>query len=148
MSIKECTAGLSHDVGWRCLDPLYFYRYLFTPAFFINSLHDSWYIRNALGVMCDFKICGKREITAIQNFKRIILKSIQPVKLSVHDGMFLTSCPLHTLLVRSWFSDVLRVKNTSVSQAISQWYSHQFSSPVKYMEDRTFPESVKHCPVV
>nr|KAG5699381.1 hypothetical protein BaRGS_008289 [Batillaria attramentaria] len=41
-SIKECTRMMNNDEEWRCILPEVFHKYVFSPMFFLNSLHDKW----------------------------------------------------------------------------------------------------------
>lgn len=143
-AIQECTASVTKSIAYRCMDPLYFYDYLFTPVFLIASLHDTWYVQNALAITCPFKKCPPQEITIIDEHRKFTLRSIQPVKQSVHDGMFITSCPLHTTLLKKWFTHVL-VNGTTPQRALSQWYNHKHVPPINYIEERDFISTLKYC---
>ncbi|XP_033741599.1 pectin acetylesterase 5-like [Pecten maximus] len=146
-AIQECTSSLTSSIAYRCMDPLYFYNYLFTPVFLISSLHDSWYINHALAITCPFKKCPPQEIIVIDEYKSATLRALQPVKQSVHDGLFITSCPAHSLLLTKWFSQqAVSVNNSSLQQALSKWYHHQH--PVKYIEDRQFSQKIHTCKTV
>lgn len=147
-SVQECTSNLSITEQWKCFDPVYFYGHVFTPVFFVSSTYDMWFIRHSLGVTCPLLSCSKDDVQHIEKYKENIMKSVKSIVFSVHDGVFLTSCPVHTLLVKPWYSSKIMVNYMTVQQAIGQWYFHRYPKSIKNVENFNYTQVLNRCPPV
>ena len=134
---------MPQDKGWRCLSSTYFYQYLFSPVFIINSLYDTYYIRNGLGIP-SYLTQDEDEVKVIQQFKDNLVTSVQIIEKSPHDGIFMSSCPFHTSVFRGVTWSALRVNTTTLPKAISLWY-HDKQSAVKwiYIDSEKMGDAVK-----
>ncbi|XP_071112886.1 uncharacterized protein [Haliotis cracherodii] len=122
--LKECTGNLPEQVRWRCFLPEVFYKHVFTPMFFANSLYDTWYSSATLSISCTRAgLCPPRNMQVLDRVKQAILQHSQDLLASGKNGVFLTSCPAHTLLANPRFNSMKAGQLTS-QDAISMWLKH------------------------
>lgn len=136
---------MSDDTKWQCFSPVYFYKHMFTPAFFLNSVHDRWYLNQALDVTCDFKKCSSSEIKYISDIRTGLLETVHDILTSQKDGRYLTACPVHSVLVNNFFTQPL-AGHVSPQEAIGDWYFERNSvSSINVIPREAFPEAVSVC---
>ena len=109
---------------WHCVLPEVFHRYVFTPIFFVNSLYDTWFRKNALKIDCTVELCSDLNLREVVNTRNKLLREGQEILQSKKNGVFFTSCPGHTVLMKSKFFTITSKKYT-VQQALSAWINHQ-----------------------
>ena len=143
-SIQECTQKLPGSDQWQCLQPTYFYKHLFTPVFFLNSLHDAWYSKNVIGVNCPFSTCSQSEINVLDQHRDYLLSRVSPILKSMQDGIYLTSCPVHTMTMNKRFSSQLSEDGISPQTALMNWYFHQVPN-YTFVEDIDFRKATAVC---
>ena len=138
--MRECSSSLPDEYQWQCLQPSYFYKHLFTPVFFVNSLFDTWYMNHVLGVTCPFSKCGSQDVAILEKHRSLILSSVEPVVSAVHDGIYMTSCPVHSMLVNSRFTTLFHEGGTKLSTSLAKWYFHK-------VPNMTFIDNMKYTQV-
>lgn len=143
-SIQECTQKLPGDDQWQCLQPTFFYKHLFTPVFFLNSLHDAWYSKNAMGVNCPFSTCSQSDINILDQHRSSLLSRASPILQSLQDGIYLTSCPVHTMTMNKRFSSQLSEGGISPQNALMKWYFHQVPN-YTFVENIDFRKATAVC---
>lgn len=145
VSLDDCSQTMSDDTKWQCFSPVYFYKHMFTPAFFLNSVHDRWYLNQALDVTCDFKKCSSSEIKYISDIRTGLLETVHDILTSQKDGRYLTACPVHSVLVNNFFTQPL-AGHVSPQEAIGDWYFERNSvSSINVIPREAFPEAVSVC---
>lgn len=143
-SIQECTQKLLGDDQWQCLQPTFFYKHLFTPVFFLNSLHDAWYSKNAMGVNCPFSTCSQGDINILDQHRSSLLSKASSILQSLQDGIYLTSCPVHTMTMNKRFSSQLSEGGISPQNALMKWYFHQVPN-YTFVENIDFRKATAVC---
>lgn len=143
-SIQECTQKLPGDDQWQCLQPTFFYKHLFTPVFFLNSLHDAWYSKNAMGVNCPFSTCSQSDINILDQHRSSLLSRASSILQSLQDGIYLTSCPVHTMTMNKRFSSQLSEGGISPQNALMKWYFHQVPN-YTFVENIDFRKATAVC---
>lgn len=143
-SIQECTQKLPGDDQWQCLQPTFFYKHLFTPVFFLNSLHDAWYSKNAMGVNCPFSTCSQGDINILDQHRSSLLSRASSILQSLQDGIYLTSCPVHTMTMNKRFSSQLSEGGISPQNALMKWYFHQVPN-YTFVENIDFRKATAVC---
>lgn len=144
ISIKDCTSELAVGEQWKCLAPETYYKHVYTPAFFIQSLHDTWFLSHALGVQCSVSKCSPTDRETVKKSKDLLLSHLYQVMSSSGDGLFAHSCPFHSVLLKSMFYENLYVNNTSVASAVGQWYFHR-KSKVFYVYNESISDLKRNC---
>lgn len=145
VSLSDCSQKMSDDTKWRCFSPMYFYKHMFTSAFFLNSVHDRWYLNQALDVTCDFNKCSSSEIKYISDIRTGLLETVHAILTSQKDGRYLTACPVHSVLVNNFFTQPLD-GHVSPQEAIGDWYFGRNSmSSANVIPREAFPEAVSLC---
>lgn len=145
VSIKDCTSELDISEQWKCLQPNYYYKHVYTPAFFIQSLHDTWFSAHALGVQCSTKGCKSTQIQIIDESRQKFLSILKNVMLSKGDGLFVSSCPFHWVLLKSTFYENLNINGTNVADAVGQWYFHRKMTPAQFVQSESRTEMKHKC---
>jgi len=145
VSIKDCTSELTTTEQWKCLQPEYYYKHVYTPAFFIQSIHDSWYLSHALGIQCTTTNCKSATSDAIYKNQQKIVLALSQVLESKGDGLFASSCPFHWVLLKSTFYGDLNINGTTVRKAVGQWYFHRKNTPVHYIENEPLSKMENKC---
>lgn len=115
---------MNKEEEWRCALPEVFHRYIFTPIFFINSLYDTWFRKNALKIDCTVELCSDMNLREVVNTRAKLLREGQEILRSKKNGVFFTSCPAHTMLPKSKFFTIASQSYT-VQQALGAWINHQ-----------------------
>ncbi|PVD28472.1 hypothetical protein C0Q70_11060 [Pomacea canaliculata] len=142
--IKECTRLMNQEEEWRCILPELYHKFVFSPIFFINSLYDTWFRDNALGISCSAQECPSTHLTQVESFKsRLLQEGMEILKLK-KNGLFFTPCPAHTFLMSRRFSLITAIEH-SVQQALSAWINHQGNSR-NLAEVVPLQEALKKCP--
>ena len=145
VSIKDCTSELKISEQWACLQPDYYYKHVYTPAFFIQSLHDTWFSAHALGVQCSSKGCKASEIQIINVSRQNFHSIFKNVMLSKGDGLFVSSCPFHWVLLKSTFYENLNINGTTVADAVGQWYFHRKMTPAHHIQSESLTAMKNKC---
>lgn len=145
VSIKDCTSELTTTEQWKCLQPEYYYKHVYTPAFFIQSIHDSWYLSHALGIQCTTTNCKSAASDVIYKNQQKIVLALSQVLESKGDGLFASSCPFHWVLLKSTFYGDLNINGTTVRKAVGQWYFHRKNTPVHYIENEPLSKMEHKC---
>ncbi|KAK3098676.1 hypothetical protein FSP39_021875 [Pinctada imbricata] len=143
-SISECSMRLADEEQWKCLLPSFFYKHLFTPVFFVNSLYDTWYMNHVLSVTCPVSQCKAKDIEVLENHKNLVLSDIHPVVSSVHDGLYLTSCPVHSMLVNSRFNTKFHEDGVELRKAFSKWFFHKVPN-VTFVDNMKYTQVTALC---
>ncbi|CAI9716782.1 pectin acetylesterase 5-like [Octopus vulgaris] len=144
VSLKDCSQSVPDEIKWQCFSPVYFYRHVFTPAFFLNSVHDRWYLNQALDITCDFKKCSSSDIKYISDIKSSLLDIVREIFTSHKDGRYLTACPVHSVLVNRFYSQPL-AGHISPQKAIGDWYFGRISSTTKIIPREDIREAISVC---
>lgn len=130
---------------WKCFLPDVFQEFVFSPIFFINSLYDSWYRKNALHIPCSLAVCPNDGLSEVDLTIDKLLQAREKILRSKKNGVFLTSCPVHTILMSEKFT-LVTSGMCSVQQALGAWLNHQGNSR-NLTELLTTEEALKKCPV-
>ncbi|KAK3763321.1 hypothetical protein RRG08_021144 [Elysia crispata] len=122
--IQECTQTKTHDTEWRCLFPEVYYKFVFTPMFFTNSIYDTWTRPHALKISCSASNCPNANIPtvyanrdAVRNLAREISGS------SKKHGVFLTACPVHRMMIKPWLSWTV-FGSPTMQVTLTAWLRH------------------------
>ncbi|KAK7108162.1 hypothetical protein V1264_015948 [Littorina saxatilis] len=125
VGMKECTRTVTEEEEeYRCVLPEVFHKYVFTPIFFINSLYDTWFRKNALKIDCTLDLCSDINLREVVNTRIKILNEGQEILRSKKNGVFFTSCPCHTVLMKKKFFSITS-RRVTVQQALGAWIDHQ-----------------------
>lgn len=122
-SVRECTTVQTAENEWTCLLPGVYNQFVFTPAFFINSMYDTWQRRNILNIVCDADSCPEKYLQTIYATRDAIHHLAGSITKSKKNGAFLTVCPRHTIVIRPWFFD-LEIGGLSLLKSIAMWLQH------------------------
>ncbi|BFZ25154.1 hypothetical protein BsWGS_28193 [Bradybaena similaris] len=122
-SIRECTQVQKVEDEWKCLFPEVYHPFVFTPLFFINSVYDRWQRRFELNISCNAFACPSDHIRYVHNLKDAVLGLAKKITRSRKNGVFLTMCPLHVLLVKQCFSDP-DLGNPTLQSSVASWLQH------------------------
>lgn len=119
----KCKSHQGKNGAWKCLFPYYFGKYIQSPLFIINPLHDSWQLANVVGIHCAYKPdkCDKEEMKAIKKFRGQTLKALKPFMNNPNVGIFADGCVDHGQIVFSPKWTKIRVKNRSMSGTFVRW---------------------------
>lgn len=142
-SIKDCTSEMTPTEQWKCLLPEYYYKHVYTPAFFIQSFHDTWYFSHALGIQCSTTECKSSD--KINKNRQTVLSLMQQVMGSDGDGLFASSCPFHWVLLKSTFYENLNINGTTVRDVVGQWYFHRKTAPVHWIQNEDLTKMNNKC---
>ncbi|CAG5121806.1 unnamed protein product, partial [Candidula unifasciata] len=120
---------------WKCLFPEVYHPFVFTPLFFANSVYDSWQREYELGIACLAVSCPSEHVRDVHNLKDVVLGLAQNITRSKKNGLFLTVCPFHVLLVKPWFSEPV-VGTPTLQSSVAAWLQHdKQQSLVKSLPD-------------
>ncbi|XP_005111140.1 pectin acetylesterase 5 [Aplysia californica] len=122
-SIQECTRTMKKEDTWRCLLPQVYQSFVFTPAFFIQSIYDTWQRTNVLKVPCFAVTCPEAHLDEVYKARDAVQSMAQQIMTSRKNGVFLTVCPAHTILIRPYFYKK-EVGNPTIQKSLSSWLQH------------------------
>jgi hypothetical protein len=101
--------------------PEVFHQYVRTPVYFINSLYDSWFRSEALKIHCDPDICMDVNLRDVVHTRTRLVEVANAILQNPNNGVFLTSCPAHTFVMKTKFFHLLSRKS-SAQQGLRGWY--------------------------
>lgn len=141
--IRECSRMMNSDEEWRCILPEVFHKYVFSPVVFLNSFYDTWYRKYALKIDCPVDTCPDMNLREVhENAKRMVQEG-QEILRAKKNGVFFTSCPVHTMLVSERFTYVVS-KGRTVQQALGAWINDRGSSE-NLMDMISVEEALQMC---
>ncbi|GFS26911.1 pectin acetylesterase [Elysia marginata] len=122
--IQECTQTKTAATQWRCLFPEEYYKFVFTPMFFANSIYDTWTRPNALKVSCSAKTCPDSNLATVYTNRDAVRALAREISgSSKKHAVFLTACPVHRMMIQPWLS--LSVFGSPTMQVtLTAWLRH------------------------
>ncbi|KAH9525098.1 Pectin acetylesterase 5 [Bulinus truncatus] len=135
-SIHECTETQNGTEEWKCLLPEVYFKFVFTPVFFINSLYDTWQRTNILKIPCLAIACPSMHKKAVYNARDLILNFARNITRYKKNGVYLTWCPLHTIINKPKFSSK-ELGDPTLLQSLSSWLQHD---QVQILGDRNIQD--------
>ncbi|KAK7486588.1 hypothetical protein BaRGS_00022113 [Batillaria attramentaria] len=145
-SIKECTRMMNNDEEWRCILPEVFHKYVFSPMFFLNSLHDKWYRYHALNIKCPVSVCTQEHLREVHNTLIQLVDEGKEILRSKKNGVFFTPCPAHTMLIHKNRFRRLMSRGRTVQQAVGAWVKDEVNSR-NFTEVLSVEDVLKFCPL-
>ncbi|CAL1544716.1 unnamed protein product, partial [Lymnaea stagnalis] len=143
-SIQECTQTQNQTDEWRCLLPEVYNKFVFTPAFFMNSIYDSWQRSHIFKIPCLATDCPHKNLNTVYAARDRIRELARNITASKKNGVFLTWCPLHTILIRPWFF-ASELGNPSVLSSLISWLQHDLSDSAGYRDVIDLRSAVEEC---
>uniref|UniRef100_A0A2C9LBW4 Pectin acetylesterase n=1 Tax=Biomphalaria glabrata TaxID=6526 RepID=A0A2C9LBW4_BIOGL len=126
-SIQECTETQPNITErWRCLLPEVYYKFVFTPIYFVNSVYDTWQRTYLLKISCFASACPSVHRDVVYNARDSILTFAHNITRYKKNGVYLTWCPVHTILNQLRFSSA-ELGDSTVQQSLSSWLQHDLS---------------------
>ncbi|XP_041354310.1 pectin acetylesterase 5-like [Gigantopelta aegis] len=120
-SLSDCTKDRTPSDKWKCFLPGVYHRHVFIPALFFNSLYDTWYTENALRVWCVRSgSCTNGDLSVVDGMREAILAEGREIVASGKHGVFLTSCPVHTMLTVRTFT-YIKAQELNPQKALALW---------------------------
>ncbi|XP_038053007.1 pectin acetylesterase 11-like isoform X2 [Patiria miniata] len=118
---KDCLLAKEKNKS-ECFFAQHTYPYLTTPVFVVNSVYDSWTLKNILGVRCRPSKCNEKDLGVIEKHRRTFLQRMDQVNRYDKNGMFLTSCYAHllTCVDSPWMT--YKVAGRTAREAFADWY--------------------------
>ena len=126
LAIQECTKTKVKGQQWRCVLPQEYQPYVFTPNFFVSSIYDTWQRTNTLKVPCFAVSCPDASLDTVYRHRDAIKAFARQVASSRKNGVFLTACPRHVLLMKPDFYKT-EVGNPTLQKSITAWLQHSES---------------------
>ncbi|XP_076444402.1 uncharacterized protein LOC143282639 [Babylonia areolata] len=142
--LKECARGLSRQEEWQCVLPEVLHKHVFTPLYFVNSLYDSWFRSNALRIACNVELCSDLNLKEVVSARLKLLQESEEILRAKKNGVFLTSCPGHTVLAKRAFFTV-RAQGKSVREGLGDWLHHRGSGH-NLTEVLEVSDALRKCP--
>uniref|UniRef100_A0A0B6Z3E9 Uncharacterized protein n=1 Tax=Arion vulgaris TaxID=1028688 RepID=A0A0B6Z3E9_9EUPU len=116
LSAQRCIQNQTPETEWRCLLPEVFSSYVITPAFFINSVYDTWQCAHSLKVPC-FSTCLDCNTDALYTMRDAIRHLASQIVKSRKNKVFLTWCPLHIIITKPWIFELIGHPTLQISLA-------------------------------
>jgi hypothetical protein len=119
---KKCIAATPNDTQWQCMSAQYTYPYISTPIFSLNSMYDTWQIKNTLELGCNPPQCTPEQMKQLEKFFEEFKSAAQPIMSSSTNGAFLDSCFKHcqSLSDASW--NGIKVGGQTAAETFGNWY--------------------------
>ena len=101
-----------------------YYKFVFTPMFFTNSIYDTWVRPHVLGIWCSASTCPDDNLPTVYAYRDAVRALAREISgSSKKHGVFLTACPVHKMVVKPFLSMSV-FGSPTMQTTLTAWLQH------------------------
>ena len=139
---KKCESGRENSTRYQCLFPQYTVEHTKLPIFFVNALYDHWQLSELQKLPCIYHndFCVAEERDRILDFRKIMYSRLNDALARLpRAGLFADSCIGHGQVIVDYTWSRIRVNNSTVRDAFTDWLRDEHGAKRHINVDCHFP---------